>query len=359
MSLSLFYCPVCGAANEPDRSICFACKQPFTPPLTTYGHIPLLLERYQVLTQVGAGGFGVVYKARDRQAQDCLVAVKQINVRGLSQQEVIDATDGFNREVQILSRLSHPHLPRIHTHGTDPEHWYVVMDFIEGETLEAYLHDPAAPQGSIRALKLDEVLNIGLQLCDVLSYLHAHQPPIIFRDLKPANVMRTKHGQLYLIDFGIARFFKPGQTRDTSPLGSPGYAAPEQYGRAQTTPQTDIYSLGALLYCLISGDDPSNHAFQFPPLKLSHMDGVRELDALIQYMISPKREQRPVSMLEVRGALQRLQTIHIQVNRSPIWTPASARLLLFSRQASSSCLPCFFQMLLGKQRAAHSSLQVA
>src|SRR5438876_3457874 len=89
-------------------------------------------------------------------------------------------------------------------------------------------------------LPFSEVLSIGIQLCTVLAYLHSRQPPIIFRDVKPANIMRTSTGHLYLIDFGIARHFKPGQKKDTTALGSPGYAAPEQYGKAQTTIQTDI-----------------------------------------------------------------------------------------------------------------------
>ncbi len=95
-----------------------------------------------------------------------------------------------------------------------------------------------------------------MQLSTVLRYLHTHQPPIIFRDVKPANVMRTATGHLYLIDFGIARHFTPGQSRDTSALGSPGYAASEQYGKAQTTVQFDIYSLGATLQTLLTGKDP-------------------------------------------------------------------------------------------------------
>ena len=117
------------------------------------------------------------------------------------------------------------------------------MDFIAGETLEDY--QSKAPN---KRLLLSEVLDIGLQLCIVLDYLHSQQPPIVFRDLKPANIIRTPTGKIYLIDFGIARYFKPGQAKDTVALGSLGYAAPEQYGKAQTTPRADIYSLGAVLH---------------------------------------------------------------------------------------------------------------
>src|SRR6266699_3917283 len=143
------------------------------------------------------------------------------------------------------------------------------MDFIEGETLENHLNK--ASQGY---LSVQDALDIGSQLCSVLDYLHTRNPPIIFRDLKPSNVMRTPEGQLYLIDFGIARIFKQGQSRDTVALGSPGYAAPEQYGRAQSTPRNDIYSLGATLHHLLSGRDPSESPLVFPPLQLPAYPGL-------------------------------------------------------------------------------------
>ncbi len=121
------------------------------------------------------------------------------------------------------------------------------MDWIDGESLDEYYQRSSAIS-SRAGLPFEEVLDIGLQLCKVLDYLHTRKPPIIFRDLKPGNIMRTRTGDLYLIDFGIARRFVPGKRKDTIPLGSPGYAAPEQYGTAQTTPRSDLYSLGVLLY---------------------------------------------------------------------------------------------------------------
>src|SRR6266571_5119606 len=199
----------------------------------------LFRNRYFIMSQVGAGGFGSVYKARDTQNGDRLVAIKEVSLLGLHPHAMIEATAAFQREVSVLSQLDHPNLPRLYEYFQDPGHWYMVMDFIAGETLEEY--QSKAPN---RRLLLSEVLEIGLQLCRVLDYLHSQQPPIIFRDLKPANIMRTPTKQLYLIDFGIARYFKPGQAKDTVALGSPGYAAPEQYGKAQTTPRADIQLRG-------------------------------------------------------------------------------------------------------------------
>jgi len=222
----------------------------------------LFRNRYFIMSKVGTGGFGSVYKARDIQSGDRLVAIKEVSLLGLHPQAMIEATTAFQREVSVLSQLDHPNLPRLYEYIRTPGQWYLVMDFIAGETLEEY--QSKAPNGR---LLLSEALDIGMQLCLVLDYLHAQQPPIVFRDLKPANIMRTPTGRLYLIDFGIARYFKPGQAKDTVALGSIGYAAPEQYRKAQTTPRADIYSLGAVLHQLLTTSDPSETPFRFLPLR--------------------------------------------------------------------------------------------
>jgi serine/threonine protein kinase len=294
------YCSRCGAANSAESQICCACQSPLDTP-EEIEQATLLNGRYRLLNQVGAGGFGGVYRAVDSAEGSRVVAVKQIMLRGLSAQEAIEATDGFNREVRLLSTLKHPNLPVIRDAFTDQEHWYLVMDFIEGETLEEYFKRRPG-----LALPLAEALDLGLQLCTVLNYLHTREPAIIFRDLKPSNVMRTASGRIYLIDFGIARHFTPGKARDTAPFGSPGYAAPEQYGRAQTTPQADIYSLGALLHQVLTGHDPAESPFRFSPLPIADSLELAELDALIQRMVATELAERPASIAEVQTTLQRL-----------------------------------------------------
>ena len=201
------------------------------------------------------------------------------------------------------------------------------MDFIAGETLEQY--QSKAPN---RRLLLSEVLNIGLQLCIVLDYLHSQQPPIVFRDLKPANIMRTPTGQLYLIDFGIARYFKPGQAKDTVALGSLGYATPEQYGKAQTTPRADIYSLGALLHQLLTARDPSEAPFRFLPLRpKSHSDPgslttsmvdmlVNKLETLITSMLEMDVNKRPLDVVCVKQELDVMSTLWYDIRKS-FWRP--------------------------------------
>ena len=186
---------------------------------------------------------------------------------------------------------------------------YVVMDFLTGKTLEDFLDK------SGQHFPVEVVLDIGIQLSSVLDYLHSQQPPIIFRDLKPANIMLTADNHVYLIDFGIARHFKLGKAKDTIPLGSKGYAAPEQYGKAQSTPQSDIYGLGATLHQLFTGDDPSLSLFHFEAVKLRNSSISTQLNALLKQMVEMEMSKRPQSMTVVRQQLQQLlaqQTAHLR-----------------------------------------------
>jgi WD40 repeat protein len=294
---SQWHCSGCAAVNGSERQSCFACGQARRADNDEDELVDLLHGRYRLLQVLGSGGFAVVYRAADLQQSGKAVSIKQISLSGLSPQEMIDATDTFNREVQALMSLHHPHLPRLHQHFSDQDHYYLVMDFLEGQSLDHYLVTANHARRSL--LPLSEVLTIALQLCSALGYLHQCEPPIIFRDLKPANIMRSPRGHLYLIDFGIARQFKPGQARDTMPLGSPGYAAPEQYGAAQTTPRSDTYGLGALLHFLLSGTDPADRPLYFAPLSLGEDPPRRELAKLVMQMVELDASKRPQSIDEV------------------------------------------------------------
>lgn len=300
MASSPRICPACSTGNPPEASFCFGCGKP----LGQVSAAPELLhQRYHLLHRLGSGGFGAVYQAEDTQLGGRLLAVKEMSSQSnLSMQENAEAAEAFKREALLLAELMHPNLPRIYDHFSENGHWYLVMDYIEGETLEDYLKKQAGGY-----LPLSEALDIGLQICDVLNYLHTRQPPIIFRDLKPLNIMRTSSGHLYLIDFGIARHFKPGQMKDTIAFGSPGYAAPEQYGKTQTTPRSDIYSLGATLHQMLTGIDPSLNPFRFAPLRLPDTKPTsKALAILLQSMLEMDELKRPTSMQVVKTELQEI-----------------------------------------------------
>lgn len=286
----------------------------------------LLAGRYRILAKVGEGGFAAVYKARDTQGRRRVVAIKQIDLGGLRPRQIIEATDSYNREVGILSRLSHRNLPRIYNHFADSTHWYVVMDYIKGETLEDFLKRAKGGHLSLR-----QVRAIGVQLSNVLYYLHSQTPPIIYRDVKPANIKRTRWGRLYLIDFGIARRFDPEKKRDTGPFGTPGYAAPEQYGQAQSTAKTDIYGLGATLQSLLTGKEPLDDDGAAPPA--GKPDPVwQQFQRMLDEMQRKDSFWRPHTMWDVRKRLLFIQ-------------PGNPRLVSIRRNISSLLLGLFIGSL--------------
>jgi hypothetical protein len=309
-------CDVCGVALSTRAQPCPACGHVYrpSPSVPTSQQTArgdelqpgfLLRKRYRIQQKVGEGGFGLVYKAWDEQKKR-QVAIKQITLAALSAREMIQVTDSYNRETTLLPKLRHKSLPELYHQFTDPGHWYLAMQYINGQTLEERLME--APQGR---LPVDKVLSIGAALCDVLGYLHLQDPSIVFRDVKPANIMRASNGRIYLIDFGIARRYREGQRKDTGPLGSPGYAAPEQYGKAQSTPRTDMYGLGATLQTLLTGKEPWEIQATGIPADCDIAD---ELQTLITQMLAPDPKQRPASMKQVGEALRRLQKTYPHSN---------------------------------------------
>ncbi len=350
MAISLYYCDNCGAANQAQATACFACgwalqttatslsssqpptpiavqlvqaaaQQAMVPAATAFNGslMPgyLLKQRYRIIGQVGKGGFGAVYKAIDIRSNSRLLAVKEVNPSGQNPKGSAEATAAFKREALLLTGLAHQSLPHIYDHFSEAGSWYLAMDFIEGETLEERLSK--TPGGR---LPLEKALSIGIQLCSVLDYLHTRQQPIIFRDLKPGNIMLTPGGLVYLIDFGIARHFKAGQVKDTTAFGSPGYAAPEQYGKAQTTPRSDIYGLGATLHQLLTGDDPTLTPFHFAPLHLPPQSEPPGLEELITQMLEMNESKRPADMATVKRELQRIAAQYRQQGGMPKPTAA-------------------------------------
>lgn len=261
----------------------------------------VLQDRYHIQRRLGGGGMGTVYLADDGRLPGRRCAIKELSPENIPPAERNWAIQAFRQEAGMLAQLKHPGLTAVTDFFPEGGNWYLVMEFVEGETLEAYLQ--RAPNGR---LPLAEALEIARQLCDVLEYLHSQNPPVVFRDLKPANIMLNQERQTKLIDFGIARHFKPGQTRDTMNLGTPGYAAPEQYGGlGQSDPRTDVYSLGAVLLQLVTGYNPVQAATPFPLPPPSQL--VRDLpppvEAAIGRAIQLQPEARFRSVAEFRQAL--------------------------------------------------------
>nr|BBH92745.1 hypothetical protein KTA_09440 [Thermogemmatispora argillosa] len=265
-------CGHCGTPNAPGEQFCSNCGYTLTgPPTGGYTALvhpgppaannrritgalspgELLSGRYRIVALVGKGGFGAVYQALDlRFSARRQVAIKEMGDALLSPSEKARALADFRQEAELLVQLQHPNLPNVSDFFEEAGKAYLVMEFIEGKTLAKVLEEHGGP--------LDEatVMGWGLELCAVLHYLHTRPQAIIFRDMKPANVMLTPAGQLKLIDFGIARIFKSQVTRDTTLLGSQGYAPLEQYGRGQSDARSDLYALGATLYELLTGELP-------------------------------------------------------------------------------------------------------
>ena len=263
--VSEILCPSCGTANRPEARFCHYCATALrgtTPQTGMLQPNAVLAGRYIIVRKVGGGGMGAVYQATDQRIQGKLWAIKEMSdaaiTNPLDRQQAIDA---FRREAQLLATLDHGNLPKVSDYFTEGGRHYLVMGFVQGRTLEEVLH--SAPG----FLAEDEVVGWAAQLCDVLAYLHSRQPPVIFRDLKPDNIMLDSEGRIKLIDFGIARLFQPGKGKDTRVMGTPGYAAPEQYGTGQTDARSDIYALGVTLHQLLTGYDPSLSPFNLPPAR--------------------------------------------------------------------------------------------
>ena len=265
----------------------------------------MLQGRYMIIKSAGQGGMGSVYEAIDTVDANRRVAIKEMKQSHLEIGELAEAQKRFIDEGNMLSGLSHEHLPRFYSSFVENNRPYLVMEFVEGDTLAELL--AVSANGS---LPISDVIKYAICLCNVLNYLHQQMQPIIFRDLKPSNIMVTKSGHLYLIDFGIARYFKWGQTADTTNFGTPGFCAPEQLGSGQTGPQSDLYSLGATLhYCLTSHNpkDNSPTLFNFLPIRTYNPLVPRDLDNLVQELVATHKDKRPHSASDVLVSLQRAQ----------------------------------------------------
>lgn len=256
--------------------------------------------KYKILNEVGHGGMSVVYLAMNEKANKQW-AVKEVRKDGRQNFEIVK--QGLIVETDLLKKLRHPSLPSIIDVIEDEDSFLIVMDYIEGNPLSSALKEYGAqPQ--------DLVIPWAKQLCDVLGYLHAQSPPIIYRDMKPSNVMLKPDGNITLIDFGTAREFKEKNLADTVCLGTVGYAAPEQFGgMGQTDARTDIYCLGATLYHLVTGQNPSEPPYEIRPIRQINPALSGGLERIIQKCTQRNPEDRYQSCAELMYALEHYDEI--------------------------------------------------
>jgi serine/threonine protein kinase len=263
--------PDCGSLNRPQARFCARCGQPLADrgaPARRAGDL-MRGGTYRILEVMGKGGMGALYLAADTGAFDRRCVVKEL----LAYYDPTDpeaarqAQARFETEARLLAELSHPGIPRIYSYFSEAGRHYIVMEYIEGETLEgAVTHvDALGREVAARPLSAEEVVRHAIRVCRVLEYLADQPTPVVHHDIKPANLIvdRTS-GEVRLVDFGTARARWAAEA--SSLFGTPGYAAPEQY-QGHSDPRSDVYALAATVYHLLTDDDPGDHPFRFPQLE--------------------------------------------------------------------------------------------
>ena len=263
--------------------------------------------KYKILNKIGQGGMSVVYLAMNERANKQW-AIKEVRKDGVQNFEVVK--QGLIAETDLLKKLNHPNLPSIIDVIDGDGTFLIVMDYIEGKSLSSILKEYGAQSQ-------EDVIDWSKQMCDVLGYLHSRQPPIIYRDMKPANIMLKPDGKVMLIDFGTAREFKEKSVADTTCLGTQGYAAPEQYGgHGQTDARTDIYCLGATMYHLLTGHNPSEPPYEMYPIRYWNPELSSGLEEIVLKCTQRNPKDRYQSCAELMYALEHYNELDIEFKRA-------------------------------------------
>src|SRR5262245_3304101 len=352
------FCPECGSSLHPGDPFCGECgarqeampapsrpvvlearsgaveqrmtnsKNPKHAPSQQLEPGTLLLDRYSIVARVGGGGMGSVYQARDKRLADRLCAVKEMIELFADQNQRAKAVEDFKREAEVLAQLDHPSIPTVFDYFIEAGRYYLVMRWIGGGDL--------AEQMRLRGGIVEEpaVTKWAIQISDVLHYIHSQKPPIIYRDLKPANLMLDdKTGRVMLVDFGIARIVRPTEKGVTA-IGTMGYAPPELFA-GKVEPRSDIYSLGATMFHMLTGSDPQDNPlliFDFSknprPCQINPSISP-EMERILMKMVAHKPEDRQSSALELMRALEAQRAFlssnpRVESPRRPITSPRSS-----------------------------------
>lgn len=251
--------------------------------------------KYEVFRELGRGGMSVVYLAMDKNLNKQW-AIKEIKKRARDKHGDV-YVQSLMTEANLMKRLDHPAIPRIVDIVENDEAIYVVMDYVEGESLDKVL-DKFGPQPQ------EVVLDWAKQLADALDYLHSQKPPIIYRDMKPANVMLKPEGTVKMIDFGTAREYKGTKSSDTVAFVTRGYAAPEQYEKRETDARTDIYCLGRTMHHLLTGQNPCEDDYEYYPVRHWNPEIHEGIERIVEKCVRPDPADRFQSCTELLYALE-------------------------------------------------------
>lgn len=316
LPMALRYCQAFTSLSEVVNSVCARFKKeneivknfaPVKPKVDSLGIGTIVDGKYEVLREVGRGGMSVVYLAMDLRINKQWV-IKVLRKNGVQDLEIVK--QGLIAEANLLKKMDHPNLPRIIDLIDSDDSFIIIMDYIEGESLNHILDQYGAQPE-------EKVLKWAKQLCDVLGYLHTRTPAIIYRDMKPANVMLRPNGSITLIDFGIAREFKETNLADTTCLGTRGYAAPEQFGgMGQTDARTDIYCLGVTLYNLVTNLNPAEPPYEIKPIREVDSKLSKGLEYVIEKATIRDPELRYQSISEMLYDLENLDKTEKKANKA-------------------------------------------
>ena len=249
--------------------------------------------KYEVLKLIGRGGFYTTYLVRNIHVNKAW-AMKVCDKKNRHYSPAM--RENILTEPYMMQKLNHPAIPRVVDIIEDEDSIYIVRDYIEGETLETIVKMNGAQPA-------DMVVEWGKQMCDALGYLHSQNPPLIYRDMKPANVILQPDGTVKFIDFGIMRAYKPNQNSDTCCLGTKGYAAPEQFGGSQTDARTDIFGLGMTMFRLVTGVNPTEPPYEVTPICMIDSALSKGLEYIISRCIQPNPNERYQSCDDLKADL--------------------------------------------------------
>ncbi|HPZ08289.1 MAG TPA: SUMF1/EgtB/PvdO family nonheme iron enzyme [Candidatus Eremiobacteraeota bacterium] len=310
------YCSSCGAQNIAEGKFCSTCgvSMEDIPATCSLAMGTLLDNRYEIKKLIKTGGMGAIYQAIDKRFNN-KCAVKEMALRE-SQGDSAYLTHRFQEEAKLLRTLHHPNLPRVIDYFIEKGTYYIIMDLIEGQDLDEIVHKYGNP-----GLPEEKVIKWSIEVLDVLSYLHKHNPPIIYRDLKPANIMiQTKNNQIMLIDFGIARSIMPENINTMTSVGTPHYSSPEHF-EGKACPQSDLFSLGATMHHILTGKIPT--PCMFKPVRYLNPDVSLEMEIILERALALEIPDRYQSTEEMKQDLTELMIKSKKT--STLWVPDKDR----------------------------------